>query len=90
MMREKHFFLHSLRLVLSRISVSVTGVLFWWLALRLYSVDDVGLASVLLSTASLLIFIACLGTVPTLVRFMKRPDKDRILGSLLMFSLLML
>lgn len=86
-----NFIAHCVRLVISRMSLAITGILFWWLALRLYTIADVGFASVLISSASLLVSMATLGTVPALVRFMpKREDKAKIFGALLAFSLALL
>lgn len=88
---EKNLITHCAMLVLSRISLGITGIFFWWLALRLYSIEEVGFGSVLISSVSLLVSMATLGTVPTLVRFMpKQEDKAKIFGALLTFSTMLL
>lgn len=81
----------SLHLVSSRISLAISGVLFWWVAARLYSVEAIGLGSALISASSLLIFFSSLGIAPTFIRFLpKEGDKGKLLGTFFGFSLFLL
>ncbi|MEW6008111.1 MAG: oligosaccharide flippase family protein [Candidatus Omnitrophota bacterium] len=75
----------------SKISLGFSGIIFWWVAARFYSIDDIGLASALISVVSLLIFVASLGLAPTFVRFLpQNEDRSKLLGTFLGFSLSLL
>lgn len=84
-------FSHYFWLVSSKISLAFSGLLFWFVAARIYSVEDIGLASVLISVSGLLVFISSLGIAPTLVRFLPEDeDKEKLAGTLFSFSLSLL
>ncbi|MBU1727495.1 MAG: oligosaccharide flippase family protein [Candidatus Omnitrophica bacterium] len=86
-MIKKSFFSHSFDLILSQGILAVSGVLFWVIAARLYTVEGVGLGSVLISLASFLIFISSLGVLPSFIRFMPiDKDKGKLVGTLFGFS----
>ncbi|UCC95308.1 MAG: oligosaccharide flippase family protein [Candidatus Omnitrophota bacterium] len=81
----------SLHLILSRISLAASGVLFWWIAAKCYSVEDIGLGAVLISATSLLLFLSSLGITPAVIRFLPQDeDKGRLIGTLFGFSFILL
>jgi hypothetical protein len=45
-------------LILPRAALAVSGVLFWWLAARLYSVEQIGIASALILACGLIWLVA--------------------------------
>ncbi len=85
------FALHSSHLILSKMLFAVSGVLFWWIAAKLYSVESIGIGSVLISVSSLLVFMSSLGFNSTFVRVLPQ-DKERAktVGTLFVFSLFLL
>ncbi|OGL43569.1 MAG: hypothetical protein A2161_21470 [Candidatus Schekmanbacteria bacterium RBG_13_48_7] len=92
-MTEKNnsFIFHSFQLILSRISLGLSGFLFWLVATNLYSIENIGLGAVLISVCSLIVFFSSLGTVPTLVRFLPEDkNAEDLAGTLIGFSLLIL
>ena len=89
--KSQYFISHSLNLILSRFSLAISGVFFWWIAARYYSVEEIGLGSVFISVSSFLIFISSLGIAPTFVRFLPEDnDKGKLIGTFLAFSLSLL
>jgi len=67
---------------------SVVGFVFWALAARFYTPDEVGLASAVISAAALVAGIASLGMGIGLVRFLPEArDPSRLLNSVLLFGL---
>lgn len=80
-------FLDSFFLICSRGSLAVSGLLFWCLAARLYSVEEIGYGAALISFSSLLIFISSLGIVPTFIKFIpQEKNKARLLITFFFFS----
>jgi len=64
--------------MLANVISSVFGFVFWILAARFYTATDVGLASAVLSAASLIVMLSGLGLGYGLIRFLpahKQPDK---------------
>lgn len=85
------FISHFLYLVSSRISLGLSGILFWWGAARFYSIEEVGVGAVLISAASFLIFLSCLGITSTFLRFLPgNKEKREILETFSIFSLILL
>jgi O-antigen/teichoic acid export membrane protein len=73
----------------STIVGSVTGFLFWNLAARLYTHENVGVASAVISLAQLLTGIAGLGFGSGIVRFFfKDEDPEGLLNTVLTFTFL--
>ncbi|MBN3040650.1 MAG: hypothetical protein JW867_05945, partial [Candidatus Omnitrophica bacterium] len=76
---KDNIFLHSFYLIFSKISLGISGIIFWWVASRFYSIEDIGLGSALISCGSLLIFLSSLGIIPTFIRFLpQQKEKDSI------------
>lgn len=74
-------------LFLSKISLAVSGFIFWAVASRFYSVEAIGISSSLISAVSFIIFISSLGLTPTFIRFVPEgTNKSRILNTFLSFS----
>lgn len=89
--KNRHFFVHSLYLIFSKISLAISGLIFWWLAARLYSVEQTGTAAALISASSLLTFLSVLGISPTFIRFLpEAKEQHKLLGTLLGFSMILL
>ena len=89
--KNQYFLSHSLHLILSRFSLAISGVFFWWIAARNYSVEEIGLGSVFISASSFLIFISSLGIAPTFVRFLPEDnERGKLIGTFLAFSLSLL
>jgi O-antigen/teichoic acid export membrane protein len=62
---------NAIYLMLANISNALFGFVFWMVAARFYSADDVGLASAVLSAASLLAMLSGLGFGYGLIRFLE-------------------
>ncbi len=89
--KNNFLLLPSLYLICSRISLAISGVLFWCLAARIYSIEDIGLGAALISVSSLIIFISSLGIAPTFVRFLpQKENKGKLLGTFFGLSLFLL
>lgn len=80
-LRKDTFYHSSIYLTLSRLISSAAGMLFWIVAARLYSQSEVGVATTLISTSTLVSTIALLGTGQSIIRFSPTHDRSRVLGT---------
>jgi O-antigen/teichoic acid export membrane protein len=69
-LRADHLVRNSLYLVVSNGTQAVVGFAFWLVMARLFSAEDVGIASSLISATSLLAFFALIGLNTTVMRFL--------------------
>jgi len=77
------FINNSFYLILSKgISIS-SGFFFWLLAARFYSIEDVGLATGLISSLALIMLFSNLGFDFALIRFIAIDDKNKIFNTCL-------
>jgi O-antigen/teichoic acid export membrane protein len=85
-LRDDHLVRSSLYLMLSSGVQAALGFTFWLVMARLFSADDVGRASSLISATSLIAYFSLLGLNSTLVRFLPTArDKGALLtGAVLM------
>lgn len=74
---------NSLFLMLSRVFNVACGFIFWIVAAKIYSVEDVGLATALLSSLGLVILFSRFGFDFSLIRFIHVNDKSRVLNTCL-------
>jgi len=81
-------FNNSFYLVLSRVLNMGAGFLFWVIAAKLYSVEDVGNATALISSLNLIILLAPLGFDISLIRFIFGSDRDEIFTTVLNITVL--
>jgi O-antigen/teichoic acid export membrane protein len=70
-------FRNSFFMLINKGLVVITGFVFWILAARYYSVNDIGIATALLSGSSLIVAFSSLGFEVSLVRFLKSYDKSK-------------
>ena len=59
------------------------GFLFWVIAAKLYSVEDVGKATALISSLSLIMLLSRLGFDNSLIRFISGSDQDEVFNTVL-------
>jgi len=70
-------------LILTRAALAVSGVIFWWLAAKLYSVEQIGVASSLISACGLIWFVSECGVGAAVTRYWPdHADRGRLLGSM--------
>ena len=75
--------LHISNLILSRVLFAVSGVLFWFVAARFYSVEEIGVAAGVISAGSFIIFLSSFGLQASIGRFLpQEKDKGQLIGSL--------
>ncbi len=77
---------NSLFLMLSRVFNVACGFVFWILAAKFYSVEDVGLATALISSLGLVILFSRFGFDFSLIRFFHVNDKSRVLNTCLVIT----
>jgi O-antigen/teichoic acid export membrane protein len=73
----------SLFIMLGRISASAFGFLFWMIAAKLYSMDEIGIAAVIYSSLSLVQLLSRLGLDYAQTRFVTFYEKEKIFNSFL-------
>lgn len=81
--RSDSFFLNSIYLLTSNVLSSIIGFIFWIFAAILYSQEQVGIATVLISSLSLIIIFSRVGLDQTIIRFFPEGDKSKIFSSCL-------
>lgn len=87
--REDHLLQNSFFIMLSTATMGFLGFLFWLIAARLFRVDQIGVATTLISATNLLSYVSLLGFNSTLITSLpKSSSKDEIIDSavLLVFA----
>ena len=74
---------NSFYLISSALVAGVFGFLFWIIAARLYTPEDVGVATALISSTGLLILLSRLGFDQAIIRFFPDMDKEKVFSSAL-------
>ncbi len=62
------------------------GFIFWMIAARLYTVEQVGLATALISSLGLVILISRLGFDSTIIRFLPSEDRGKVISTSLIVT----
>lgn len=87
-LQKDTFYRNSIFIILSSITASSLGLLFWMVAAQYYSIDNVGIAATILSTAGLIASLAGLGMDQSMIRFFPIYDKSRIFGTTLKMTVI--
>lgn len=74
-------FKSSLFIMLTYISSAGFGFVFWMLAAKLYSKEDVGIVTVIISSMSLIILLSRFGLDVSIIRFFPVSDKSKIFNT---------
>ena len=77
---------NSFFLVLSKVFNAACGLFFWMLAARLYSIEDVGLATALIASLGLVILFSRFGLDFSLIRFLPIKDKNEVFNTCLIIT----
>lgn len=72
---------NSLFIAITRIFDAGGSFLFWMIAARLYTIENVGLATALISSLGLIIAFSGLGFTITIIRFFPTNDKAKVFGT---------
>jgi len=67
--------------MLTSASAAAFGFIFWMLAAKLYPEEDVGVATALISSLSLLILLSRFGLDQSIIRFFPEKDKGKVFGT---------
>jgi O-antigen/teichoic acid export membrane protein len=73
---------NSLFIGLSRILTAFTGLIFWKIATKYYSPEDVGIATALISSLGLVLTFSKFGFDSTIIRFMPFKDRNVVFSSI--------
>ncbi len=79
-------FKNSFFIILNKLTVAGSGFIFWWLAARYYSTGDVGLATALISSASLIMQFSFLGFDYSTIRFFSKYDRSKIYNTCMILT----
>jgi O-antigen/teichoic acid export membrane protein len=79
-------FKNSLFIIMNKMMVAIAGFVFWLLAANYYSVGDVGLATALISSASLIMQFSFLGFDYSMIRFFSKYDRSKIVNTYLILT----
>jgi len=72
---------NSFFIMLSSVSAAAFGFIFWMLAAKLYPKEDVGIATALISSLSLLILLSRFGLNQSIIRFFPEKDKSKVFST---------
>lgn len=72
---------NSIYIILTNVLAAGSGLIFWILAARLYSANDVGVATSMISSMSLLILLSRLGMDFSIIRFFPTGEKSEIIST---------
>ena len=79
-------FKNSIFIMLTSITSAGFGFFFWMLAAKLYPAEDVGIATVLISSMTLLVLLSRFGLDFSIIRFFPGNDKSRIFSTSLIIT----
>lgn len=74
--------------MLNAITGAAFGFFFWMIAAKIYQKQDVGIATALISSINLLLLFSRMGLDNSMIKFLPKGDKNRILGTTLLVSTL--
>jgi O-antigen/teichoic acid export membrane protein len=74
-------FKNTITIIFTSLVSSCFGFIFWLLAAKLYDQNDVGIATVLISSISILIVLSRLGLDTTIIRYIPEEDKSNIFNT---------
>lgn len=83
---EDHLYRNTLFMALCSVFNAACGFFFWMIAARLYTVEEVGLATALISSLGLAILFSRLGFDYSIIRFFSSEDRGRIVGTSLLLT----
>lgn len=75
------FYSNSFYVILANMLAAGCGLLFWILAAREYSKDDIGLATALISSSSIILLVSRMGIDQTMARFLPTGDRASIFST---------
>jgi O-antigen/teichoic acid export membrane protein len=79
--RKNPLYKNSFFITLSRFSNVFVGLIFWIVASRLYSIEDVGIATALISSMYIVISLSRLGFDFSIIRFIHINDKAKVFNT---------
>jgi len=74
-------YLNSMYIGSSRIINVFFGFIFWFIAAKYYSIEEVGVATVLISSLNILIIISRMGFEFSIIRFLPLHDKNKVFST---------
>ena len=77
---------NSFFIILTRVLTVFTGFLFWLVAARLYSIENVGLATALFSMSTLILQFSTFGLESSIIRFFSSYDKNKVINTSLIVT----
>lgn len=72
---------NSLYIILTSISTAGFGFVFWMIAAKMYSTENVGVATALISSMTLIILLSKIGIDTSIIRFIPEGDKNKIFST---------
>lgn len=72
---------NSFFIMFTSISSAGSGFVFWMLAAKLYSKEDVGVATALISSMALLVLLSRFGLDSSIIRYFPEKDKSRVFST---------
>jgi len=85
---KEPLFRNSLFMILASALGGAFGFTFWMIAAKIYPKEDVGIATALISSLSLLILLSRFGLNQSMIRFFPERDKGKIFGTSVMITTL--
>lgn len=83
---NKPFYENSFFIMLTSISSSFVGFIFWIMAAKVYNADYVGISTALISALTLISYISLLGFDQSIIRFFPEREKSNVLSTSIIIS----
>lgn len=77
---------NSFFIIITSITSGGLGFVFWMLAARIYPMEDVGVATALISSMTLILVLSKMGFDVSIIRYFPDMDKNRALGTAIIVS----
>lgn len=81
-------YINSFFIILTKVLVILMGFVFWTVAARFYTIEQVGLAVALISASNLILMFSMLGFDISIIRFLSTYDKEKVFNTCLMIVIL--
>lgn len=77
---------NSFFIMLASVTNAALGLLFWAIAVRLYELAEIGVATAMISSMSLLVFLSRVGLEHSLIRYFPEGDKEGVFFTTLVIT----
>ena len=67
--------------MLTSISTAAFGFIFWMIAAKIYSTEDMGVATAIISSMTLIVLFSKVGLDTSVIKFISQFDKNKVVST---------